>query len=152
MDVTVATVFEAPRAVVARISGDPGQAKRWYGNVRSVRWAGEPDLVEGAQMDIVTHSLGRNRAHTYRVVELVPDERLVMRTEQGPFPMETTYSWWDEDPVDGSPRTGMSLRNAGRANAMTSLASGAVTLGMKRAMRRDLERLRLLLREEPTLP
>lgn len=31
---------------------------------------------------------------------------------------------------------------------MTTLGAGAATLGMKRAMRRDLERLRLVLREE----
>jgi len=28
-------------------------------------------------------------------VELVPDERLVMRTAERPFPMETTHAWAD---------------------------------------------------------
>lgn len=150
MDVTVATVFEAPRALVAEVAGDPEQAVRWFSNVRSVRWHGAPGVTEGAVVDLVTKFLGRELAYTYRVVELVPQERLVMRTEQGPHPLETTLSWWDEEPVDGSPRTGMSLRNAGRPRGMTTLASGAVTLGMKRAMRRDLERLRLVLREHTT--
>lgn len=148
MDVTVATTYEAPRGLVARIAGDPDQAMRWYSNIRSVRWQSEPGAVEGARVDFVARFLGRELAYTYTVVDLVPDERLVMRTDQGPFPMETTYTWWDEEPVDGTPRTGMSLRNAGQPKAMTTLASGAVTLGMKRAMRRDLERLRLVLREE----
>ena len=31
--------------------------------------------------------------YTHEFVELVPDERAVMRTEHGPFPMETTYTW-----------------------------------------------------------
>lgn len=148
MDVTVATVFAAPRALVSRIAGDPDQAMRWYSNIRSVRWRTEPELTEGAAMDFVARFLGRELAYTYTIVDLVPEERMIMRTDQGPFPMETTYTWWDEEPVDGVPRTGMSLRNAGQPKAMTTLASGAVTLGMKRAMRRDLERLRLVLREE----
>ena len=153
MDVTVATIFDAPRALVAAVSGDPDQAMRWYANIRSVRWRGPSELVEGARIDFVARFLGRQLAYTYVVVELVPQERMVMRTEDGPFPMETTYTWWDEEPNEtGRPRTGMSVRNAGRPSAMTTLASGAVTLGMKRAMRRDLERLRLVLREEQDAP
>ncbi|ANS78931.1 hypothetical protein SGUI_1535 [Serinicoccus hydrothermalis] len=145
---TVATIFDAPRSLVAAVAGDPDQAMRWSANIRSVRWEGAPVVQEGARLDFVTRFLGRCLAYTYEIVDLVPDERLVMRTDDGPFPVETTYTWWDEKEVDGSPRTGMSLRNAGRPKAMTTLASGAVTLGMKRAMRRDLERLRLVLREE----
>ena len=148
MDVTVDTVFAAPRDVVVRIAGDPDQATRWYSNIRSVRWQTDPEVVEGARIDFVAGFLGRELSYTYTIVDLVPGERLVMRTDQGPFPMETTYTWWDEEPEAGRPRTGMSVRNAGRPKAMTTLASGAVTLGMRRAMRRDLERLRLVLREE----
>lgn len=154
MDVTVTTTFDAPRPLVAAIAGDPDQAMRWYANIRSVRWQSAPEVVEGARVDFVARFLGRQLAYTYEIVDLVPDERLVMRTDDGPFPMETTYTWWDEDPAEegGVARTGMSLRNAGRPKAMTTLASGAVTLGMKRAMRRDLERLRLVLREAQDAP
>ena len=38
-------------------------------------------------------------AYIYEVVELVPSKRLVMRTADGPFPMETTYTW--ETVADG---------------------------------------------------
>jgi hypothetical protein len=43
------------------------------------------------------------------VVEWTPEERFVMRTAQGPFPMETTYEW--SDAPDGA--TLMRLRNRG---------------------------------------
>jgi hypothetical protein len=148
MDVTVRTVYEAPRALVAAVAGDPANAIRWSGNVHHVRWHGEPRIVEGACFDLLTRALGREMTSTYRVVDLVPQERLVTRVEQGPYPLEVTMTWWDEEPGASGPRTGMALRRAGRAPTMATLGSGAVTLGMRRAMRRDLERLRLVLRQE----
>ena len=147
MDVLVETVIDRPVAEVAAYAGDPSHAPEWYTNIREVSWQTEPPVAVGSRLDFVAQFLGRRLAYTYEVVELVAGERLRMRTADGPFPMETTYTWWDEEEVEGRPRTGMSLRNAGRPKAMTTLASGAVTLGMKRAMRRDLERLRLVLRE-----
>jgi hypothetical protein len=39
--------------------------------------------------------LGRHLAYTYEIVEYVPGKRLVMRTAEGPFPIETTYTWED---------------------------------------------------------
>jgi hypothetical protein len=53
--------------------------------------------------------LGRRVAYTYEVREVVADERMVMSTAEGPFPMETTYMW--EDAAEG--RTNMTLRNRG---------------------------------------
>ena len=44
-------------------------------------------------MSFVARFLGRRLAYTYEIVELDPGRRLVMRTAQGPFPMETTYTW-----------------------------------------------------------
>jgi len=49
-------------------------------------------------------------AYTYEITEFVPAERLVMRIAQGPFPMETTYTWQALD--DGSTRR--TLRAASR--------------------------------------
>ena len=41
---------------------------------------------------------GRTLAYTYEVCELDPGRRLVMSTAEGPFPMETTYTWGTPDP------------------------------------------------------
>ena len=56
---------------------------------------------------LVAQFLGRTLGYTYVVRELVPGERLVMSTEQGPFPMETTYEFADAE----AGATRMTLRN-----------------------------------------
>lgn len=148
VDVAVTRVLHAPRSLVAAVAGDPSQAVRWYSNIRSVRWHGEPAVRPGARIDFVARFLGRDLTYTYEIVDLVPGRRLVMRTASGPFPMETTYSWWDEPPGPDGPRTGMELRNAGRPQGFSRVAAGALPVAMRRAMTKDLQRLEEVLREE----
>jgi hypothetical protein len=72
----------------------------------------------------------------------VPDERLTMRTAEGPFPMETTYAW---APEGGGRRTRMVLRNHGAPSGIMRLASPLVGRAMRRANEKDLRRLKQLL-------
>jgi hypothetical protein len=73
----------------------------------------------------------------YDVVELVPDERLVMRTSQGPFPMETTYTWSEARPGE----TSMTMRNRGAPHGFARIAAPALAAAMRRAMGKDLQAL-----------
>ena len=78
---------------------------------RLSEWKTPPPFGVGSRLAFVAQFLGRRLAYTYEIVELVPGERLVMRTAEGPFPMETTYTW---EPVRER-ITRMTLRNRGRA-------------------------------------
>ncbi len=62
----------------------------------------------GSRFAFVAQFLGRRLEYEYQVVEYIPQRRLVMRTSDGPFPMETTYEW--EEAENG---TRMTLRNRG---------------------------------------
>ncbi|HWD77513.1 MAG TPA: SRPBCC family protein, partial [Kribbella sp.] len=93
VDVVTETVIGRPVDVVAGYAGDPSNAPEWYSNIESVEWRTEPPVAVGSRMEFVAHFLGRRLAYTYEVVELEPGRRLVMRTAQGPFPMETSYEW-----------------------------------------------------------
>jgi hypothetical protein len=75
------------------------------------------------------------------VQEILVDERLVMATSEGPFPMETTYTWVDA-PSGG---TRMTLRNRGEPSGFFRFASPLVATAMRRANRKDLRRLKSLL-------
>ena len=95
-------------------------------------------------MAFVARFLGRRLAYTYEVREHVAGERLVLATADGPFPMETTYEW-----ADAPGGTRMTLRNRGRPSGFATVAAPALTAAMRRANRKDLERLKRILEARP---
>lgn len=143
VDVTVATVIERPVSDVAAYAGDPSNAPEWYSNIKSVRWRTTPPAEVGSQMDFVAQFLGRQLSYTYEVVDLVVNERLVMRTAQGPFPMETTYEWTAID----AERTQMKLRNRGEPAGFSRVAAPIMAAAVRRNTTKDLHRLKQLLEQ-----
>jgi hypothetical protein len=141
VDVLSEIVIDRPRQDVARFAGDPTRAPEWYVNIKAVEWQTPPPVAVGSRMAFVARFLGRRLAYTYEVVELVPDERLVMRTTEGPFPMETTYTWQDA----GAGHTRMTLRNRGEPSGFGKLMAPFMVGAMRRANEKDLLRLKSLL-------
>jgi len=95
-------------------------------------------------MAFVARFLGRRLAYVYEIKELEPGERLVMATTDGPLAMETTYSW--EDAGDGA--TLMRLRNRGKPSGFSRLLAPFMGIAVRRANRKDLERLQELLESD----
>jgi uncharacterized protein YndB with AHSA1/START domain len=145
VDVVTEIEIARPRAEVAAYAADPENATAWYENIERVEWKTEPPLRVGSRVAFVARFLGRQLAYTYEIAELVPGERLVMRTADGPFPMETTYTWAD----DARGGTKMALRNRGEPAGFSKLAAPMLTGAMRRANRKDLERLKQILETRP---
>lgn len=141
VDVVTEVLINRPLADVSEYVGDPTNAPEWYANIESVKWLTPPPVAVGSRMDFVAHFLGRRLAYTYEVVELVPLERLVMRTAQGPFPMETSYQW----SAEGEQATRMTLRNRGEPSGFAGVAAPLMAAAMRRANQKDLTRLKSLL-------
>src|SRR5260370_26743797 len=138
VDVRTEIELARPRAEVAAYVADPDNATGWYENTKSVEWKAARPVAVGSRIAFVAQFLGRRLAYTYEVTELVPGERLVMRTADGPFAMETTYMW--EDTSSGGTR--MTLRNRGEPSGFSKLAAPMMAGAMRRANRKDLSRLK----------
>jgi uncharacterized protein YndB with AHSA1/START domain len=141
--VDVVTEIEIDRSPeeVAAYAAEPDNATAWYENIERVEWKSDPPLAVGSRIAFAARFLRRTLVYTYEVRELVPGERLVMRTADGPFPMETTYTW--EDTASGGAR--MTLRNRGEPAGFSRLAAPLLAEAMRRANRKDLGRLKQLL-------
>ncbi|MEO7192109.1 MAG: SRPBCC family protein [Vicinamibacterales bacterium] len=141
VDVITEIVIARPPEQVAAYAGDPSNAPEWYVNIKGVEWKTPPPLAVGSRLAFVAHFLGRRLAYTYAIVELVPGSKLVMRTAEGPFPMETTYTWQPE----GDGKTRMTLRNRGEPRGFSKIVGPLMAAAMRRANRKDLARLKALL-------
>ncbi len=141
VDVSTDIVVARPRSAVAAYAADPNHVPDWYVNIKSVEWKTPPPLAVGSRIAFVAQFLGKRMAYTYEVVELVADERFVMRTAEGPFPMETIYTW--ASTPDGG--THMTLRNRGAPAGFSRLLAPFMARAMRRANKKDLAALKRIL-------
>lgn len=148
VDVETEIVIERPRDVVAAFAADPDNATAWYENIKSVEWRSPKPAMVGSKIAFVARFLGRTLAYVYEIRESVPAERFVMSTADGPFAMETTYTWRDEP----GGRTRMTLRNRGEPSGFSAIAAPLMARAMRRANRQDLARLKSVLEAQASRP
>jgi uncharacterized membrane protein len=141
VDVVTEIIINRPQNVVAEYAANPDHAPLWYVNIKSAQWK-TPKIVEvGAQVAFKAQFLGRQLSYTYEIVEYIPGQKLIMRTAEGPFPMETTYTWQSVD----QGKTRMTLRNAGHPSGFSKLFAPMMASMMKKANTKDLKKLKELM-------
>ena len=141
VDVYTEIDIDRARAEVAAYATDPDNATAWYANINAIEWESPKPLAVGSRIAFVAQFLGRRLAYTYEVREIVSGERFVMSTAQGPFPMETTYTFTDT--TGGGTRMG--LRNRGEPSGFAKMSAPVVAAGMRRANVKDLQRIKEIL-------
>lgn len=144
VDVSTEIIINRPVEVVAAFASDPDNATAWYVNIKTVAWKTPKPLVVGSQVEFSAAFLGKKLVYTYEITSFDPNRKLIMRTADGPFPMETTYLW--EKASDN--KTRMILRNSGTPSGFAKLLSPIVERAMKNANLKDLKRLKSLLEKK----
>jgi hypothetical protein len=145
IDVLTKIEILRPRDEVYAFAADPSNASVWYRNIKKVEWLTPPPAVVGSRIRFQARFLGRTLEYTYEVRQVEPGRRFVMTTAQGPFPMETTYTW--EDAEDG---TKMALRNCGEPSGFAAVTAPVMAAAMRRANEGDLRLLKSILERGPT--
>ena len=144
VDVVTEVVIRRPPAIVAEYAANPSNTPAWYDNINSVEWKTSPPLRVGSKVEFIARFLGRTLRYTYEFVEHIEGRRLVMRTQQGPFPMETTYTW-EPEPADA---TRMTLRNRGEPAGFSKVVAPLMKAAVRRANRKDLSKLKAILESQ----
>ncbi len=143
VDVITEVIITRPVEEVADYAANPDNAPKWYVNIKMVEWVTPPPLRVGSMIAFVAQFMGRRLAYTYEVVDWVANERFSMRTAEGPFPMETTYTW----EATKAGHTRMVLRNRGTPAGFSAVIAPFMKLAMGRANRKDLALLKRLLED-----
>lgn len=141
VDVLTEITINQPCGKVSDYAANPDRAPEWYVNINSAEWRTEKPLRVGSHIAFKAKFLGRELAYVYEIAEYDPGRLLVMRTADGPFPMETTYTW---EPIEEN-TTRMTLRNRGNPSGFSALFAPFMAIMMRRANNKDLRRLKQIL-------
>lgn len=144
VNVETEIIISVPPDKASAYASNPDNAPEWYVNIKSVEWKTPRPLAEGSQVAFEAQFLGRRLEYVYEIVTYQPGQKLVMRTYQGPFPMETTYTW---QPT-GNGQTLMTLNNTGQPAGFSKIFAPLLSSAMRKANTKDLKRLKQILEQK----
>jgi uncharacterized membrane protein len=137
-------IINSPHEKVAQYAANPDHAPDWYVNIKSAEWQTEKTLQTGSKIAFIAEFLGRRLEYVYEIAVYIPGQKLVMKTADGPFPMETIYTW---ESINEN-QTRMTLRNKGVPSGFSKIFVPFMSLMMKKANKKDLIKIKEILEKQ----
>jgi uncharacterized membrane protein len=137
-------IINSPHEKVAKYAANPDHAPDWYVNIKSAEWQTEKTLQTGSKIAFIAEFLGRRLEYVYEIAVYIPGQKLVMKTADGPFPMETIYTW---ESINEN-QTRMTLRNKGVPSGFSKIFVPFMSLMMKKANKKDLIKIKEILEKQ----
>ena len=143
VNVSSEIIIDAPVDKVVEYTSNPDNAPEWYVNIKSAEWKTPKPMMVGSLIIFKARFLGRDLNYTYEITEFIPNQKLIMQTAEGPFPMQTTYLW---EAIDEN-HTKMILKNAGNPSGFYKLFAPVIAKMMKKENEKDLMLLKKIIEE-----
>jgi polyketide cyclase/dehydrase/lipid transport protein len=133
IDVSTEIDINCSRKKVAEYSANSDNAPKWYVNIKAAKWKTPKPLQVGSQIVFKARFMGKALVYIYEIAEYAAEQKMVMKTIMGPFPMETIYTWKS---IDGN-ITRMSLQNKGNPGGLSKLFTPLFSLAIKNANNKE---------------
>ena len=126
IDVKAETEIECAPADVAAFAMEAENDPHWIGGISTAR-----------------RLMSRRIEYVMDVIELVPNERIVLKSVQAPFPMRVTYEF-----LERGDKTLASVRVEGDPSGFYKIAGGLIAPAVKKNLSGDLKRLKAIVESE----
>jgi hypothetical protein len=141
VDVKTEIIINLPKEIVAEFVSDPGNAPSWCAQIKSVKW--NPDALLRAGTKIVFNEQGTRRYQQYvcEVVEIIPNQKMVVKTRNNNLRMETVVAWQ----AINENTTCMTVWSRGIPRALSRMFTPFTALAIRNTSRRNLKQLKRML-------
>lgn len=136
INIAVRRVIHAPADFVADFVTNPDNAPVWHTNVAAVEWHTARPVAKGSKLDVIARIMGRDIVYPIEVTELLPHERLTIRSTQKRFPTEITYTF-----VQTPQGCEMTISNRGQPPRLSRINAALLSRALRREATKDLGNL-----------
>jgi uncharacterized membrane protein len=141
VDVSTEIIINLPKEKVAEFASDPANAPSWCTHIKSVEWNNETPLRAGTKLIFNERIMRRRHQQVYELVEVIPGQKMIMKTRSNGMRMETIVAWQ----AINENTTCMTLRNRGIPLAFSKTIAPFLKMAIKKASRRNLKQLKRML-------
>jgi hypothetical protein len=141
VDVKTEIIINLPKEIVSEFVSDPGNTPGWCSQIKSVDWNQHAPLRAGVKIVFNEQGTRRYQQYVCEVIEIIPNQKMVMKTRHDNMRMETVIAWRAID----ENTTCMTIWNRGIPRALSRIITPFMALAIRNTSRRNLKQLKKML-------